>query len=216
MEAATVNSYLKNRGYGYSFYGGFDSAKRVYLSVYCGESPEFLGSMYPFTAVKVNARGDAKLSHKDYLGALMGLGIKRECVGDIVTSDNHAVIFLRDEIVDFVKSELTQVGREGVKVSEFTDSTESLCESYENLNVIVTSMRIDNVVSSCINSSRGKAVELISSDKVFLNYSVPSKVSATVNFGDTLSIRGFGKYKIVSQLATTKRDRIVISVLHYI
>lgn len=216
QEAATVNSYLKNRRLNFTFNGGYSSAKRVYLALYLGESPDYLDDVFPFCAVKVTARAGLRLTHKDCLGALMGLGIKRECVGDIVTEDNYAIIFLRDEISDFVISELTKVGREGVKTFLYEGSTDELCDKFEEKSIIISSMRIDNIVSACLNISRQRAVELISSDKVFLNYSVPSKVSSPVNFGDILSVRGFGKFKVLTQLATTKRDRMVISVLHYI
>ncbi len=216
LEASAVNSYLKNRGYRYSFYGGYPLAKRVFLSVMSDGKTDESTILYPFAAYKVDARKDAGLTHKDYLGALMGLGIKRECVGDIVVEENHAIVFLKNEIANFVMSELTEVGREGVKISAFKGETQELCDKFEELRLIVTSMRVDNVVSSCANISRQKALDFINSDKVFINYCVPSKVSSQVNYGDILSIRGFGKFKIVSQLSTTKRDRMVISVLHYI
>ncbi|MDO5123747.1 MAG: YlmH/Sll1252 family protein [Eubacteriales bacterium] len=216
-EASFASGYLKNLHLCFNLYGGYENATRVFVCVCSDDYTAFDVTLYPIKALMIESSGFKKLSHRDYLGSLMGLGIKRECIGDILSVDEHrAVAFVRDEICYYVISQLEAVGREKVKVYEYSGSTDKLCTKHEELTFIVTSMRIDNIVSSLCKVSRSEAVSLIESDKVFVNYSIPSKVSCCVSFGDTVSIRGYGKFKLVMQTNTTKRDRLVIKVLHYI
>ncbi|MGN0452734.1 MAG: YlmH/Sll1252 family protein [Ruminococcus sp.] len=216
-EASVANSYVKNKGVHFAFNGGYEGASRVVLLVSDDEYSLYDHDLLPFSALIVKARDGAKLSHRDYLGSFMSLGIKRECVGDIVSLDSStAVVFLLKEMSAFILSELSGVGGESVKVDYYKGSTEKFADKYEQLSVIVSSMRADSVVSACAKVSRSESTKLISSDSVFINYSVTTKVSQTVNFGDIISIRGFGKFKIVKQVTTTRRDRLVLSVLHYI
>ncbi len=211
-QSADVSAYLKNKGFSYTLYGGYSNASRVYVAIDNVDEDSF-----PISALKIVSKGRKALSHRDYLGAIMGLGIKRECIGDIVLlSDNSSVVFVRIEIAQYIISELTKVGRDSVYISYFTDDTDSLCSNKEEMRVIVTSMRADNVVGACANCSRGMASQLISSDQVFLNYFHVSKPSVTISEGDILSIRGYGKFIIGEQTGSTKKDRMVISVLRYI
>lgn len=214
-EVSFANGYLKNQGVNYCFWGGYPLASRCYLCIAPYDEPNT--SEYPFKPFKINARDSAQLSHRDYLGALMSLGIKRDCIGDILILNNHSsVIFLRNDVASFIKEQLTIIAREGVCVSEYWESILNYEPKYEEINIIVSSMRLDNIVSSCARVSRTEASNLISSELVFLNYSALTKASHTVRENDMLSIRGYGKYKISQQVSTTRKDRLVIRVLHYI
>lgn len=212
-EAAAASAYLNNRGVDYRLYGGYKNASRVYISF----SPDTPDCDFPISALRVSSKGSRTLSHRDFLGALMGLGVKRECVGDIVMiSDTEAVIFVRSELAEFIIRELDKVGRDSVEARTFTSDRDELCSKTETLRLIVTSMRIDNVVSACAGCSRSDASELISSDMVFVNYLNADKPSRLVSEGDVLSIRGHGKFIIGDLAGKTKKDRLVINVLHYI
>ncbi len=211
-ECSTAVSYFRNRGVDYTLYGGYKNATRVYICVTLNAEPEF-----PITALKITAKGSKVLTHRDYLGSLMGLGIKRECIGDIVKlTDKEAVVFVRNDIAEHIMRELDKVGRESVTVVVYTGDTDNLSSKTEELSLIVTSMRIDNFVSACINSSRAEADRLISSDMVFVNYLQVSKPAQTVSEDDVITIRGYGKYIVGALTGRTKRDRLVIKVLHYI
>lgn len=211
-ECAVAVSYLRSRGVPFSLYGGYKNATRVYVSVPYAETAD-----YPISVLKITSKGSKELTHRDYLGSLMGLGIKRECIGDIVTvSTKEAIAFVRDDIAEHIIRDLYRVGRETVSVCEYTGDTDNLCSATEELSLIVTSMRVDNFVSACINSSRTQAAELISSDMVFVNYIQASKPSQNISEGDVISIRGYGKFIVGGLSGRTKRDRLVIKVLHYI
>ena len=211
-ECSLSVSYLSNRRIPFTVYGGYKNATRVYIGI----GDEDMCS-FPVSVLQIKSKGSKILTHRDYLGSLMGLGIKRECIGDIVTlKDNCAVVFVRDDIADYIIRELDKVGRETVTVCEYTGDTNNLSVKTEELSLIVTSMRADNFVSACINSSRSEAVNLITADMVFVNYIQVNKPSQNISEGDVVSIRGYGKYIVGDMQGRTKRDRMVIKVLHYI
>ncbi|MBQ8000484.1 MAG: hypothetical protein IJ298_04615 [Ruminococcus sp.] len=211
-ECSLAVSYLRNRRIEFSMDGGYPNATRMYICVSDISEP-----IFPITALQIKSKGNRELTHRDYLGSLMGLGIKRECIGDIIAvSNNEAVVFVRDDISEYIIRELDRVGREPVTVCLYSGDTDNLNSKTEELNLIVTSMRADNFVSACINSSRTEAARLISSDLVFLNYVQVNKPSQSINEGGIISIRGHGKYIVGALSGKTKRDRLVIKVLHYI
>lgn len=217
VECSRSNDYLKSKGVPFNFYGGYDTASRVFLAISRDGCSCYDVSAFPISCICIKASGNPTLTHRDYLGSLMGLGIKREFIGDIIPINNFsALVFVRNEIKSYIIDQLDKVGRFSVVISEYQGSTDNLSTNTEEIDVIVTSMRIDNVVGACANVSRALSTELIEHDKVFVNYSIPTKVSQLVHFGDTVSIRGYGKYKIIEQVKSTKKDRLVIKVLHYI
>ncbi len=213
MEASQVSSYLKNRGVDFTLFGGYPQATRVYLSVNCFNNND----SFPITPVIISSKGSRSLSHRDYLGSIMGLGIKRECVGDIILlSDTQAVVFVRSEMFVHIKRDLDKVARDSVTVSVYTGDTSTLSSEKEELRLIVSSMRIDNIVSSLINCSRSKASELIAQDCVFCNYFQVKKPSLNICTGDVISIRGYGKFIIGENAGKSRRDNLIINVLHYV
>lgn len=212
-EAATACSYLSNRRIPYKLYGGYENADRVFISLKSDES----FSMYPITAVLISSKGKRTLSHRDYLGSLMGIGIKRECIGDIILlSDNKAVVFLRNDIVIYVTNELSKVANENVTVCEYYGDTNSFSKRTSEENILVTSMRIDNVISAFLNCSRSQTADLISEKRVFVNYYQVTKASTTLSESDVVSIRGKGKFIVGKQEGKTKRERIILSVMRYV
>jgi len=212
-EAALACSYLSNKNISYNVYGGYDNADRVYicLSSDCSESS------YPITAISVRSKGKKALSHRDYLGSLMGIGLKRECIGDIIIlNDTNAVVFVRDEISSYVISELTKVGNESVVVSEFYGNTDEFSNRIIEEQCIVTSMRVDNIISSIVNCSRSQATDLISNKMVFVNHCQVIKPSLILADSDIVSIRGKGKFIIGNILGKTKRERLILSISRYV
>lgn len=212
-EAALACSYLKNRHIDFTVFGGYANASRVYLSIDSQCDP----SLFPINALLVSSKGKRELTHRDYLGSLMGIGIKRECVGDIILqTSNSAVIFLRNEITSYVLNELDRIGHESVKVSLYDGDVSGFGTNTEELRIIVTSMRVDNILSSLLNISRNESSQLISDDRVFVNYYQVSKSSLILNDSDVLSVRGYGKFIIGNISGKTKRDRNVLTVFRYI
>lgn len=158
-----------------------------------------------------------KYAHRDYLGGLMKLGLKREKIGDIIVYQEGADIIVQKEIIPFLEqhlSTLTRFQKAQIRVKSILDLHECNIQK-EEIQVMVASMRLDNIVSELINTSRTKAEEIIRQERVILNYEVVTKDSKTVNIGDKLTIRGKGKFEIVEQVGNTKKGRIIILVEKY-
>lgn len=210
LEVSVAHNYLKNLRVEHSFFGGYPAATRMYLYL-----TDDVAGFDDIVALKVEPKGEAQLSHRDYLGSLMGLGITRECVGDILLKEGFAVVFVRREISAYVLQNLDSVGRATALVTEYKGDLSALSPEMCEVEVLLTSMRVDNFITSVCKCSRQKANEYIDSDKVFINYSCADKPSKALSAGDTVSIRGFGKFKIGEILRNTKSGRIVLSVLQY-
>ena len=210
LEVSQLHNYLSNQYIDHFFFGGYPSATRMMLYL----DPDYDISA-DVSALSITAKGDTSLTHRDYLGSMMGLGIERQCIGDIIVRANDAVVFVKKEICDYILTNLSTVGRQNVTVRLFEGDLSELRTNSVLKEVLVTSLRIDNFVASICNFSRQKALEYINSDKVFINYSVALKLSKPIICGDTVSIRGYGKYKIGEVLRTTKGSRLVLSVMQY-
>lgn len=159
-ETAVVANTLKGTMCRFELFGGYDSAERVCFGVFpdwCEDRTEF----WPFTAVTFIFRKQDTLTHRDFLGALMSLGITRETVGDILVEEGRSVVFLSKDILNHVVCGIDKVGNTGVTVSEgYTLPLPGASECKE-INDTVASLRLDCVVAALVGCSRGKAAELI-------------------------------------------------------
>lgn len=224
-------------------YGGFADAERrslIFLPEYTeladilppaavsGGSPNLQnGSAFaaapadcPFCVLKVHAAsgiGARKLTHRDYLGSLMGLGIKREMTGDIIVKESGADIIIMKEIADFLLMNYEKAGRANLKL-EITDITslDTGTVNIEEKRDTVASLRLDNLVSSVFGLSRGKAQEAIKTGFVFVNSSQTQKPDMQLNEGDKLVLRGRGKAVLREIQGKTRKDRIYIIFDRYI
>ena len=203
-------SYASDR---LSFFGGYEGAQRTVMRASAYEADS---SDYPIVKLCYKFRASDSPSHRDFLGALMGLGIERDCVGDIIVSDGFAAVFVKDEIRGFVESELTKVGRIGIRLIDESECDISFDKSTELKSIIVSSLRLDAVVAAVAGMSRDKAASTILSGRVFVNYSEAKKSSLLLKPDDILTVRGCGKYIIKEQSGSTKKGRLKISVEHYI
>ena len=169
-------------------FGGYEGAERAVVCFYDGSyGYEYFD--WPVCAVKVSANGKAVMSHRDYLGSLVGLGIKREMLGDIVVCKEYAVVFCHSDIVDFIVYNLTKVGR--MNVSAQVCDTEELDlpeRTYKDKSATVSSLRLDCVVSAATNMSRGNSCEAVQRGYVFHNYEEAKSTSRTVADGDIIFV----------------------------
>ncbi len=197
---------------GLEFFGGYENASRVIMGA-CER--EIDRDEFPLEKLCFKFRKTDRLSHRDFLSSLMGLGIERDCVGDILIGEGFAAVFVKSEIAPYVKSQLTKVGRVGVKLIPESECDISYKPETEEKCVILSSMRLDVIVAALTGLSRGKTSELILSGKVFVNYLENKNVSHTLGENDILTIRGKGKFIIKEQSGTTKKGRVKINIVHY-
>ena len=195
-------------------YGGSDDSERVILGFY----PDFLEieeSDFPIVRLKISNIGNA--THRDILGSVLGLGIKREMIGDIYFGDGFAVVICEKTATDYVLYNLKTVGRQKVEVAVFDEDTAfSLVHKFEILKIIVTSKRLDAVVSAVCRMSRAEASKQIASDNVNVNFLVENNVDKKVTEGDIISVRHHGRFIVNDALGETKKGRMILEIKKYI
>lgn len=195
-----------------SFFGGYDNAKRKCM---CFSSEEIEYEKYPISALFFEFRKTDKLSHRDFLGALMNLGVERSCIGDIVVNEGKAVCFVKSEVERYFKQQISKIGRVGVKIVNDKILDIDFSDNVEVVSIVVSSLRLDAIVSALTKLSRDKAAALINSGKVVTNYNENKKVSYILRENDIITIRGYGKFIVKEQAGTTKKGRIKININHY-
>ncbi len=194
------------------FYGGYDGAMRTLCGFFEGTYAEKLPKeeLFPLCAVTFSFRKSELLSHRDFLGAILGLGLDRSAVGDILVAEDHAVVFCVSSAEELVLG-LTVVGRTGVKVCRGIIGGLPL-PKFETMDKTVSSLRLDCIVGACANISRSKSASLIGSGQVSADFSVCLNVSAGVREGEIISIRGFGRFKMSKIVGETKKGKIRVVI----
>ncbi|MDE5605655.1 MAG: hypothetical protein K2I73_08745 [Eubacterium sp.] len=210
MEEESVLSVL-HFNIDYRLFGGYDGAERCVAAFgYDAEEAEF-----PISIIKAEPASPKfadKLSHRDFLGSLMGLGIKREVLGDIVLADNIGYIFCLNTIADYIVQELSKVRHTIVKCSIVEALPESAVKKPEEAQMVVASERLDVLVSAVYNFSRSAVKELFIARKIYVNSRLCENFSYIPKEKDIISVRGKGRFIYNGVLGKTKKSRNVISV----
>lgn len=203
------------KGTDYGFFGGYDEAERTVLGIFPPWYEENF-SDYPIVCLNFTYNKAYTLSHRDFLGALMALGITRKSIGDILVGDGTAVVFVLKNIADFIVSQITKVARVGVNVSIGMPSVLPIRGELKDFTATVASLRLDCVISTLINKGRKESAELIEKDMVTLNSVIVRKVTQTVHAGDTISVRKYGKFIISDTSGISKKGRIILNWQKYV
>lgn len=193
--------------------GIFEDAERKIMAFSYDEVWE-----YPISLIKITCKDKFnKLKHKDYLGSLMSQGIKREKFGDLILKDDECYLAVQKEISDYIRMNLKSVSRCTCAISVLdTSITEIPVYDFQTIIVNVSSLRIDCVVSSLCNTSRSKAEELIRQGKVLIDYSEALRKDKTLKSDCIVTVRGYGKFKIIEEAGWTGSGRIKIVVKKFI
>lgn len=199
----------------YMLWGGHSGSERVVF----GAFPDFQDpdpSAFPIVAVTARFRKADVLTHRDFLGALLSHGINRETLGDFLVEEGRGILFVREEIADFLMSQVEKVGRVGVKLSLGAEEPLPLGRQMEERSCVVSSLRLDCIVAAVLGVSREKSASLISSGMVSLNHAETLAPAQQVKEGSKLSIRGKGRYILSGIGRVTKKGRLGITVQKYI
>lgn len=195
--------------------GGIPEAERkavLFLSDYLSEediAPEDL----PFCAVRAKWGKENSLSHRDVLGSLMSLGIRREILGDILAGETSCDIIVLRECMPFLLSNWESIGRVGIHPEEVPLSELSIPQTDgEELHDTVATLRLDAVLGSGFSLSRSRAAELVKSGKVLRNGKECTKPDAALQEGDCLSVRSFGRLVLRKVGELSKKGRIRITI----
>ena len=197
------------RGYEFSVLGGFEEAERKIVVVGSEEADvsEFCG------VVRITPNSGKKLSHRDVLGGILGLGIKREMIGDILISESSCDVVIMNEMLEYILNNLDSVGREKVSVVEI-DFNSLACNisEKEERNINVASLRVDAVVSVVFGISREESSKLIGLEKVLINFLPCKNNSKALNVDDLVSVRGHGRFKVLEVTGKTGKGRLKLKI----
>ena len=213
------------------FFGGYSEAERQRLFLLPSYTDDFDGDsnqklceyfsderMESVQAQIVKGSGYRELSHRDYLGSVLSLGIERDALGDIVLLDRFcAVIFCSAKIGEFLRASLEKVANDTVSVADFNVTENfSAHREFKRINDTVASNRLDCVVGALTGLSREKSQELIKKELCQLNYITECRCDRALETPCVLSLRGYGKYILRELDGFTKKGRLKMSADKYI
>ncbi|MBP3654768.1 MAG: DbpA RNA binding domain-containing protein [Oscillospiraceae bacterium] len=199
-------------------FGGADGCQRVMVRF--GDE-DLCGYDLPFPIVCLQAAPTApkyadKLTHRDLLGALMNLGITREQVGDIILRENVAYIFATEKIAPFIADNLTKAKHTQLTVTVVDELPEGALFTLEPRQCVVSSERIDGVVAHVYKYSRSQVNELFRAGKIFLNGRCCENTSTVLKEGDTISVRGEGRFIYRGVQRSTKSGNLSVEIDVYV
>ncbi|MBP2630884.1 MAG: RNA-binding domain protein [Firmicutes bacterium] len=196
--------------------GGYNGAERQRVAFV---NDEFLGKVN-FNIVAFKAIWNERyydISHRDVLGALIGLGIERYVIGDILVKGDHAKIIVDGAIGTYIQENFIQIGAANVNVENCELSEiQAREETCKEIKATVASLRLDSVASSGFGSSRSKISDDIAADKLKINWQPAKSCSQSIKEGDIISMRGRGRVEVAEIRGQTKKGRIGIILKRYI
>ena len=201
---------------GWSLEGGFDQAERrvaLFLPDYIEEAGQLPQEDWPFQALRLESRGQKPLTHRDYLGSLMGLGIRREMIGDILPGPQGADLLAMAEIAPYIQQNLTQAGSSPSSVRPIALTELEIPEvKVKIIRDTVPSLRLDAVLASAFSMSRGDAADAVRRGLVQVDGAQALKGDRPVVQGARLSIRGKGKALLAETGGLSKKGRVNIEI----
>lgn len=217
-EQSLLNTVIKNfPPVEYKTMGGFDMAERKILVFYPYEDFPIVS---PFVILNIKATDSRfskeKLSHRDFLGSLLGLGLERCVFGDIVTQeDNSAYVVVMKKMADYVCNNLVKVRNTPVscEISEKKDISNEI--RFKEISGSVASVRLDAIIALSFGISRNHIIEYIENGKVYVNGRVITTNAYKISPLDIISVRGLGKVKFAGESKTTAKMRHIVTVLRY-
>ena len=219
QERASVENLLNACGHPrHLFYGGFAGAERTVCAFLPDwqEEEMWLEGDCPIKALRCTW-STGTLSHRDFLGSILGLGLDREKIGDLLVGEGECHILVLEDVADFLLLHLDQAGRARLKVSPIPlEEVKAPAVQVKTVRDTVSSLRLDAVAASGFSLARGKAAGLITSGKVQLNHQECVKPDRPVAQGDTISCRGLGKCVVKEVGGPSKKGRIMIELERYV
>lgn len=197
----------------FTFFGGYPDAERRILSVYT-QAFEPSETQFPMTCIGLSYRPADTLTHRDVLGSVMALQIRRDAVGDILVTPGKAQLFVLRSVAPLLCDSLRKIGRVGVCVAEEAFSL-PCARSFQPISGTVASCRLDAMVSLAARVSREKAAALIRGQQVAVGGLTAASVCAPLEEGEIFSVRGFGKYRVAAIAGLSKKGRLHVTLEKY-
>lgn len=209
-------------------YGGYEEAERKVLFCFPDklidlvdeplQEDNMIQQEMKVISIKLPNDLKGKYQHRDYLSGLMKLGIKREKVGDILVRENGADVIVQEEMISYLLTNLPELTRfqKAEIVSKEISELEVVSIKLETMTILVAQLRLDSVISEILRISRTKANEIISQERVLVNYETKMKNATMLQEGDLLTIRGKGKFKIGKIISQTAKGKLRVEVGKYV
>ena len=201
--------------------GGYDFAERQIVAFlpdafYLYEEETEIS--FPIATLEIkpcSLRFAEQLTHRDYLGAILNLGIDRSKIGDILTEEGRAVIFCKPSVKKIICQELCRVRHTTVLVQEIYEDEIQIPIKKEKIQGSVSSVRLDAVIAQAFPGSRSSMTPLIESGKVFVNGKMILSNGYHLKEKDIISVRGMGRFQYIGEISKSKKGRILISLEKY-
>ena len=206
LDPSTIKSIIpKLKGLDYNIYYPYQDSDKVII--YTSTLPEIkLLELISYD----------KLTHREIMGSLFGLNIDSELFGDIIITNNHYYIMVINPIYNLILNEYNMVGNHPIKIKEVPiDTLTNYERKYEEIEIIVSSLRIDNVISRLIGTSRDAIKKKFLDDEIILNYEICHKLNYELKENDIFSIRKYGKYKFSGIIKETKKNNYIVKIYKY-
>lgn len=214
LSAAELDTYYRmERELAYvpvTVFGGTADCERVMLRF---GSEEFCGyeEPFPIQCIEISPlveKFGEELGHRDYLGALMNLGIERGTLGDIIINGKHAFLFCTEKMAPYIMENLVQVRHTNVQCRIAENIPESTITKLERRTVQVSAARADSIIAKVYNLSRSESVELFRAKKVFVNGRLNENNGGQLKDKDKVSVRGFGRFQFVEISGETRKGKL--------
>lgn len=204
-------------------FGGREDTERKILVMYPEKLTEEMtrknhNSIITIIRINLPRELEGEYDHRNYLGAIMKIGIEREKIGDIIVVSRGADIIVKEEISEFLLQNLSSLTRfqsaeiSKVNLDELSDSQVAKVE----ISSVIISLRLDNIVSVLAKTSRNKAIDILKQERVFVNYKLETKPSKQIKVGDIITIRGKGRFEFREIAGNTRKGRYVVKIDKYV
>lgn len=213
-----ADEYLRSQKFKrYLFCGGYEGAERKRLILY-PEYTEPSCDMANICLLQFQGRLDfVSVNHRDFLGAIMSLGLRREKLGDLLVTDTGCALFVQQEVAAYMMQNELRVKHVPLTVNEVSlDTFQPPEQNIKELHIMVASMRLDTILAHGLNLSRSKAMDLIQAGKVKVNHSEVTDNDYLCRQEDLISCRGFGRIRVGEQSGETKKGKLKVCLLKYL
>ena len=210
------NLDLKQWGVSLACFGGYEMSERQ-IAAFIPDALSYDWE-FPVCCLKIqlqDRRFSQEPGHRDYLGALLNLGIERSMLGDILIDQDAAYVFCAERMAGFIREELTRVRNTPVVTSVLCGELPSITHKYKEITGTVASVRLDSIISTAFQTSRNGITSLIESGKVFVNGKLVTSNGSMLKENDIVSVRGMGKFQFEGVLSRTKKGRILVKINRY-
>ena len=201
----------------YETFGGYEPAERQ-MAAFLPDAL-YYEYRYPISVIRItptNRKFAEDLTHRDFLGGILHLGIERSCLGDLLVDDSACHVFVTEAMADFICENLTRIRHTVVRAGKIDGASFSYTPKLETVRGTVASVRLDSVLSVAFPMSRSRLTGLIEGGKVFVNGKLITSNGYRLKEGDIISVRGMGKLAYQGVLSETKKGRQFVQVGKYI